>query len=407
MAASFSAIIGRCAGMASENDKLGFFFPVYGFEHQRYIENRIRLFQDREFHVVALMQEPNSRWSIPAEKVTILSSRNFIVRGLNRACKTVRGITLSLRGISGYRLIAPIGWKRGLARAARKQGIGAFLVFYGGSAILAGNEFRRLGIPYSVMIEGSDPQMAAENAWYERRLSEVWREAERCVFVSKFLRDQALAMGCPAGKCEVAYNGTTIPSRKPPWSFDRPIRLVSIGNLLPVKGHAYLLDGFRLALERENRMRLTIVGGGYLERELRDAARGMGIEDKVDFTGAIPWGEAQEVLRRSHIFLSASVRTAEGEEEGLPLAAIEAQAAGKPAIVSASGGLPEVVEDGVTGLVVPPRDPRAIGLAILRLVADPARLASMSDRAYERAARLFDIRGQVALLKGICDSMLP
>lgn len=90
----------------------------------------------------------------------------------------------------------------------------------------------------------------------------------------------------------------------------------------------------------------------------------------------------------------------------MPVAVIEAQALGKPAIVSDSGGLPEIVEAGLTGLVIPQRDAQAVKRAILELVSDPERLAAMGLRARERAERLFAIEGQAMVLRKLRDSLL-
>jgi colanic acid/amylovoran biosynthesis glycosyltransferase len=391
---------------AADEGKLGFFFPVYGFEHQRYLENRIRLMQDRPYHVVCLLKAPECAWGIPPENVSILFSRNIFIRLANKAFSLLADCWLQLLGRKRHSIVPPLGWKTSLRRVIKEQGIKAFLVFYGGSAALVGTSLKKLGVPFAVLFEGSDFQVSDLHPWYRKGLERAMGQAERCVFVSNSLKRQAMDRGFAFSGGIVAYNGTHVPQDSPSYRFSKPVNLVSIGNLFPVKGHDYLLEGFHSALASEPGMRLTIIGGGGLEGEYRRRIKDWGIEGKVRLTGALPWKEAQGILAQAHIFLLMSVRAEDGQEEALPLAAIEAQSLGKPAIVSDSGGLPEVVENGQTGLVVPQRNADAICRAILDLVSKPGRLAAMSRSAHERALRLFTIEGQASELRGVRDALL-
>jgi len=387
-------------------DKIAFFFPVYGFEHQRYIEKRIKFLQDKPYHIVCLIRAPGNGWCFPEENISILCHTTTVARILNKLKKITLGISFKLRNLNNHCLIAPIGWKRQLRHVIKVHKIKAFIVFFGASAILVADEFKHLGLPFSIFFEGSDSQMGDSSPWYRNRLKKVWHQACICIFISEFLRNQALERNCPAKKSIVSLNGTTFPIEKPSYTLEYPLRLISVGNLFPVKGHKYLLDGFRDAVDSGLDLRLTIVGGGWLETDLRAMAKSLGIADKVCFTGAIPWEGVMVMLKKSHLFLLASVRADDGQEEGLGLAAIEAQALGKPAIVSDSGGLPEVVENGVTGIVVPQRDSRAIGQAIIKLLNDPISLSEMSKKAYERAYALFNIERQGEELRNVRDNLL-
>jgi colanic acid/amylovoran biosynthesis glycosyltransferase len=386
--------------------KIAFFFPVYGFEHQRYLEKRIQLLQDKPYHIVCLIRAPGSGWGFPEENISILCHTKTLARILNKLKKITLGIFFKLRNLNNHCLIAPIGWKRQLRHVVKAHKIKAFIIFYGASAILVGDELGRLGLPFSIFFEGSDSQMGESNLWYRNSLKKVWQQACSCIFVSEFLKKQALERNCPAPKSIVSLNGTTFPLEKPPYVLEYPLRLISVGNLFPVKGHKYLLEGFRVAVESGLDLSLTIVGGGWLETDLKEMAKTLGIGDKVWFTGAVPWEEVIVMLMKSHLFLLTSVRADDGQEEGLGLAAIEAQALGKPAIVSDSGGLPEVVKNGVTGIVVPERDSCSIGQAIIKLYHDPIGLYEMSKKAYERAYALFNIDRQGEELRKVRDNLL-
>jgi colanic acid/amylovoran biosynthesis glycosyltransferase len=343
---------------------------------------------------------------LPEENVSILSRATIAARILNKLKKIARSIFLRLRNLDHCCLIAPVGWKRKLRHVIKAHNIKAFIIFYGASAILVGDELKRLGLPFSIFFEGSDSQIGDSAPWYRNSLKRVWRQACTCIFISEFLRNQALERNCPAEKSIVSLNGTTIPFDNPPYTIEYPLRLISVGNLFPVKGHKYLLEGFRDAVESGLDLSLSIIGGGWMESDLKLMAKDLGIAERVLFTGAIPWGNVMTMLIKSHLFLLTSVRADDGQEEGLPLSVIEAQALGKPAIVSDSGGLPEVVGNGVTGIVVPQQDSPAIGQAIIKLCNDPIGLSQMSKKAYERASSLFNIERQGEELRKFRDHLL-
>ena len=166
-----------------------------------------------------------------------------------------------------------------------------------------------------------------------------------------------------------------------------PNRLLigSVAQLKAVKRVDVLLHAFA-RLERP--VELALVGEGVERRGLEDLARRLGIADRVHFCGeqADPatWFHAFDV------FASAS------DVEGLPVAILEAMAAGLPVVATRVGGTEEVVEDGVTGLLVQPRDPTALALALDEIFDDPQRAAEMGAGGRERVRSEFEARRMVA-----------
>lgn len=136
-------------------------------------------------------------------------------------------------------------------------------------------------------------------------------------------------------------------------------------------------------------LKLLIVGGGSLESYLKALASDLGRDDCVVFTGLIPYNE----VYRYHNMLSISVSVSNSESFGVAI--IEASACEKPVVVSNVGGLPEVVEDGVTGIVVPPRDVAATAAAIERLILDKGLRLKMGRAGRERVKRLYDWNANV------------
>lgn len=170
-------------------------------------------------------------------------------------------------------------------------------------------------------------------------------------------------------------------------SFHNPIRFVSTGRLIWKKGFEYALQ----ALSTLNvDFRFTIIGDGIDCERLKFAAYQLGIMDKVTFAGKQSHDKIADYLQESDIYLQPSV------QEGFCNAVLEAQATGLICIVSDSEGLPENVEDGRSGFVVPRRNPEALAEKIKQVLSMPQEeLQAISDYAVERVRRQFDIKDQI------------
>ena len=154
---------------------------------------------------------------------------------------------------------------------------------------------------------------------------------------------------------------------------EAPLRLVYIGRLVREKGLYELLEGLRLVHAQGVAAELVIAGGGPEAERLRDSVAASGLE-RVSFAGAVRGADKIAMLGRADVFVLATYHA-----EGLPYAVLESMAAGVPVITTRVGALPELVVDGLNGLLIEPRDPAAIAAAIRRLAGDRERLARMSD----------------------------
>jgi glycosyltransferase involved in cell wall biosynthesis len=154
-------------------------------------------------------------------------------------------------------------------------------------------------------------------------------------------------------------------------------RVALVGTLRTVKGHDVLIDAAPAVLARHPGVRFDVIGGGPLLDTLRARASSRGVADAFTF-----FGHREDVRER---LADADAVVLPSRSEGLPNAILEAMAAGRPVVASAVGGVPDVVTDGVTGLLVPPEDPAALAAALTRLADDPA-LADRMGVAARRAA---------------------
>lgn len=156
--------------------------------------------------------------------------------------------------------------------------------------------------------------------------------------------------------------------------------LLFVGRLVEKKGLSVLLDALR-SMEEADRPHLTVVGDGPLRPALEAAAAGMA----VDFVGQLGRRPLREAYRDAALAVFPSVLAGSGDQDGLPVALLEAMGSACPVVVSNLAGLNEVVEDGHSGVVVPSGDPAALAEAILALLRSPSRSAAYGLAARERA----------------------
>lgn len=144
--------------------------------------------------------------------------------------------------------------------------------------------------------------------------------------------------------------------------------LLTVGRLTPEKGQDVLLSAFATVVQRHPTCRLLLVGDGPLLPALREQAAALGVEDAVRLVGQRD--DVPSLLKTADVFVSASLY------EGLPLAVLEAMAAGLPVVATSVGEVPTLLGDG-RGVVVPPSSPTALGTAVSELLDQPGRLAQL------------------------------
>ena len=157
------------------------------------------------------------------------------------------------------------------------------------------------------------------------------------------------------------------------------IRLAYVGRLVSTKGTADCIIAAQLLSDSGRDFKLTIAGTGPEEHALKAQAAALIREGKVEFVGAVSGEKKEKLWRESDLFVFPTFHL-----EGLPYSLLESMAAGTVPITTRAGAQPDVIEDGVHGLFVPPHDPQALFEAIVRLDDDRQLLASMSQRGMER-----------------------
>lgn len=220
------------------------------------------------------------------------------------------------------------------------------------------------------------------------------KRADGVVAVCEAVRTRFVERGLVQGKVAVVENGVEPADHH--GADDRRRAAAALGGTLPGpplvtilaslhprKGLDYLLHAAKEVIQTVPAARFVVAGEGYIRRSLEGLRHKLGLDEIVLFPGSIR--PVRELLAASDLFVLSSL------EEGISNALLEAHAEGLPAVVTDVGGNAEVVDNGRTGLVVPPADSGALARAILQLLRDPERRKSMGQAARARALEEFGL----------------
>jgi glycosyltransferase involved in cell wall biosynthesis len=291
---------------------------------------------------------------------------------------------------SRYALIGHLAYLPAAARIARlveQEGFdavhAAWAHFPGSVAYLVA---RLTGRPFSMSAHaGSD---------LYRTQAFLAEKARRARFTAACVARNAVmlrALAGPAARVECVYHGVDL------GRFDGAGRardpeplLIAVGRLSRAKGFDLAVEALGVLARQGLAPRLVLVGDGPERPRLEALARSLGVEGQVAFTGALPQREVVGLYRRAWLLLAPSRVLASGRRDGIPNVTVEAMAMGVPVLGTAAGGLDEAVTPGENGALVGEDDPEALAGAIATLLADPAALDRLGERARARVRRDFD-----------------
>jgi len=253
----------------------------------------------------------------------------------------------------------------------------------------------------------ADPRMPRYQALADRLLA---RLTDRAIAVSASTRDFLVGeRHVPADRVRLIWNGAPLGefapvSRERALAVRRQLGISegvavvgTVGRLSEQKGHRYLLEAAARVRRRRPDVRFLVVGDGDLDAALRAQVRDLGLGDAVVFAGHRD--DVPAVLGAIDVFCISSTY------EGTPLALFEALAAGKAVVSTAVDGCREVIEDGVTGLLAPPRDPEALAARLLDALGNPERRHAL-ERAAREASRRYDVDRCVEQMQDLYDEVL-
>ncbi|HUU53637.1 MAG TPA: glycosyltransferase family 4 protein [Armatimonadota bacterium] len=245
--------------------------------------------------------------------------------------------------------------------------------------------------------------MVPQRAGHRWAVGLALQRAHRVITVSEALRrDLVLAYPDILDKCTTIYNGVethATPGRdvaavRAELGLPGEGRLVGmVARLAPQKGVREFIRAARAVVDSWPSVTFVLAGDGPLMGEARELRAELGLEAHLHLVGQVDW--ARDLIRALEVLVVASL------SEGSSVAAMEAMALGKPVVGTAVGGVPEVVADGQTGILVKPGDPVPLAAAIVELLSDPTRAEEMGERGRQRAAAHFDIGEMLERTKAV------
>jgi glycosyltransferase involved in cell wall biosynthesis len=268
---------------------------------------------------------------------------------------------------------------------------------------------RRLRVPLVVTFRGFDATATDEATSrrgfryrvFLRRREALKREARLFITVSEFIRRRLLALGFPEDRIIVHYTGVDTDVFRPDATVAREPIVLFVGRLIETKGATHLIAAMRAVQARVPDAELVFAGVGVLRESLERQARESGV--RARFLGRVSHEEARRWMSRARALCLPSITASDGTIEGFGTVTVEAQAMGLPVVGSASGGIPEAVADGESGLLAPEGDAGALAQRIEALLTDAPLWERLSAAGVRRVREHFDVRRQTAKLEELYD----
>ena len=298
-------------------------------------------------------------------------------------------------------------WDSGLAPEKRlqvvsflaKHRVQALLAEYGPIGYLFMEACRDAGVPLFVHFHGYDASKLLRSRRHVRNYRELFRAAAGVIAPSRFLADKLAAIGCPFEKLHVVPCGID-PSRFQPSSRE-PGRILAVGRLVEKKAPHLTIEAFAQIANRYPTARLEIIGDGPLRERCEALIDKFDLRPRVVLHGVQPSDRVGAEMRRASIFVQHSITAPDGDMEGLPVAILEAMASELPIVSTCHSGIPEAVEHGVTGYLVPEGDVNGMAEAMATLLTDPARAAAMGAAGRARVLKYFSLEHACDRLRSI------
>jgi len=249
---------------------------------------------------------------------------------------------------------------------------------------LVGAVIARLSrIPHAVNLHGSDIYIANSRRLYQSIARWVFRNTRQVFACSPYLAEKAILLGADPGRTHFLPHGVDSVNFMAREDFQRDgdtLIVLAAGRLVEKKGFRALVENAEIFLDSHPTAQLWIAGDGddkaLLEQAI--ASKNTSTGHRIHLLGRVPWSHMPELLRKVDVFAMPSISDSHGNQDGLPTVVLEAMSCGAAVVTSDIGGTRSVVEDGVSGIVVPSGDSIRFARAIDELLSDPSRIERIS-----------------------------
>jgi colanic acid/amylovoran biosynthesis glycosyltransferase len=271
----------------------------------------------------------------------------------------------------------------------RDNAVGAVLGEYLDASLEWLPVLKHLGVRFVVHGHGYDFSARLRDPAWTRRYR-AYAEADAIVVPSSYARARLSSIGLPSSLIHVVPYGVDVPGHFRERHATTRLRCLAVGRLVSKKDPVTTVAAFLEVARSRPDLHLDLVGGGPLERSVREVLARSDVGDAVTLHGALPSGDVLALLEKADIFLQHSqTDAATGDEEGLPVAILEAMSQGLAVVATWHAGIPEAVRDGVSGLLVAEGDRTSMAAAIRRLTDSAPLRLRLGEEAWRTASRAF------------------
>lgn len=263
----------------------------------------------------------------------------------------------------------------------------------------------RLGVPWGVFGHDREHILHAANGLKWALQTYLYRKASFCFAISNYAAANFRRGHAPAQRIHMVGCGINSENFQPDPQRAAQLRvhhglegqqvLLTLARLAPHKGHITVIKALSEVIRECGQVKYLIVGEGEARSKIEEAVATAGLHEHVLLTGRVPAEDLLGYYTLADLMVMPSFDIPGIPTEGFGLSFLEANCCGTVAVGSRTGGIPDAIEDGVSGLLVPPRNPKALAQAITQLLRNPERLAAMAQIAQKRAREQFQWR-QVA-----------
>lgn len=291
--------------------------------------------------------------------------------------------------------------RRAIAAHLRETGCQAVLAEYGPTGVEMMGICAELGVPLIVHFHGFDVYDGDLLAEYGDRYPELFEAAAAIVAVSRDMEKRLIEAGAPAEM--VVWNpcGPDTHLFTPGDPGKNPPRFLAAGRFSSTKGAWLTLEAFALACAEVPEMSLVMIGEGLHLDRCKALAGQLGIKDRVEFQGVRPHAEVATEMQKARAFVQHSRVTETGDSEGTPVAIQEAGAAGLPVISTLHAGIPDVVIQGETGILVPEGAVAEMAQAMVKLAQEPELASQMGATAAQHIRANFSLDRHLKTLRNL------
>jgi len=280
----------------------------------------------------------------------------------------------------------------------RKEKVDIILAEYGPTAADSLPVIKHLKIPLIVHFHGYDASQKDIIEQYGKKYKEVFDYAFKVIVVSKKMYKDVANLGCPERKLVLNSYGPDDSFFKIKAGFNNQ-QFVSVGRFVEKKAPLQTINAFKKVVNGFPEAKLIMAGDGDLLEESKNLAESLGLQDNIAFPGALNREQVRQLFSNSIAFVQHSVVAENGDSEGTPVAILEAQAAGLPVISTFHAGIPDVVINEETGLLVEENDVEGMANNMIRILKEENLAQKLGNAGRERVKGNFAMERHLSILE--------